>query len=204
MRGVHDQSCEAAPVRLTRLDTAFLCLDRDASPMHLGALVTFQPGLAGSPRGVGRRIDPSGVYPGQPTGRAGSVLGDRWSGYLCELPVGELDPVKRLLLIRRAMHRNEAASGSPGAIPELIPNTAHPVHARWHCAGGGLPDRATGAKPGPRDWAVVVLGARLRRVTRRSRHAARRATPRRRDRASGVRAGRSLRVNGPRRPRRFG
>ena len=41
MRGVHDQSCEAAPVRLTRLDTAFLCLDRDASPMHLGALVTF-------------------------------------------------------------------------------------------------------------------------------------------------------------------
>jgi hypothetical protein len=34
-RGVHDQSCEAAPVRLAGLDTA--------SPMHLRALVTFQP-----------------------------------------------------------------------------------------------------------------------------------------------------------------
>ncbi|MBV8992904.1 MAG: wax ester/triacylglycerol synthase family O-acyltransferase [Pseudonocardiales bacterium] len=43
LRGVPDQLCEAAPVRLTGLDTAFLCLDRDVSPMHLGALATFRP-----------------------------------------------------------------------------------------------------------------------------------------------------------------
>ncbi|MBA2474139.1 MAG: wax ester/triacylglycerol synthase family O-acyltransferase [Pseudonocardiales bacterium] len=38
-----DQSCEAPRVRLTGLDTAFLCLDRDVSPMHLGALAIFRP-----------------------------------------------------------------------------------------------------------------------------------------------------------------
>ncbi|MGH3783540.1 MAG: wax ester/triacylglycerol synthase family O-acyltransferase [Pseudonocardiaceae bacterium] len=38
-----DQLCEALGVRLTGLDTAFLCLDRDVSPMHLGALAIFRP-----------------------------------------------------------------------------------------------------------------------------------------------------------------
>jgi len=44
--GLHatlDQLCEALQVRLTGLDTAFLCLDRDVSPMHLGALAIFRP-----------------------------------------------------------------------------------------------------------------------------------------------------------------
>jgi len=50
---LHDQLCEASPVRLTGLDTAFLCLDRDVSPMHLGALAIFRPvGLGGPGRVV--------------------------------------------------------------------------------------------------------------------------------------------------------
>jgi len=52
LRAVPDQLCEAAPVRLTGLDTAFLCLDRDVSPMHLGALVTFQPAKLTDAEGV--------------------------------------------------------------------------------------------------------------------------------------------------------
>jgi hypothetical protein len=43
LRAVHDQLCEAAPVRLTGLDTAGVCQDRDVTPMHLGALATFRP-----------------------------------------------------------------------------------------------------------------------------------------------------------------
>lgn len=35
--------------RLTGLDTAFLCLDHDVSPMHLGALAYFRPVRAGDP-----------------------------------------------------------------------------------------------------------------------------------------------------------
>ncbi|MGH3774004.1 MAG: wax ester/triacylglycerol synthase family O-acyltransferase [Pseudonocardiaceae bacterium] len=45
----HDQLCEASPVRLTGLDTAFLCLDRGVSPMHLGALAIFRPVGLGDP-----------------------------------------------------------------------------------------------------------------------------------------------------------
>lgn len=51
--------CEAFPVRLTGLDTAFLYLDRDVSPMHLGALAIF--------RGL-RAADP---------GRVAALLADR-------------------------------------------------------------------------------------------------------------------------------
>jgi hypothetical protein len=36
-------------VRLTGLDTAFLSLDRDVFPMHLGALATFRPVHLGDP-----------------------------------------------------------------------------------------------------------------------------------------------------------
>jgi diacylglycerol O-acyltransferase len=45
----HDQLCEAFPVRLTGLDTAFLCLDRDVSPMHIGALAIFRSVPPGDP-----------------------------------------------------------------------------------------------------------------------------------------------------------
>ncbi|MGH3930141.1 MAG: wax ester/triacylglycerol synthase family O-acyltransferase [Pseudonocardiaceae bacterium] len=38
--------------RLSGLDTAFLCLDHDLSPMHLGALAIFRPAHPGDPRRV--------------------------------------------------------------------------------------------------------------------------------------------------------
>ncbi|MFZ0122365.1 MAG: wax ester/triacylglycerol synthase family O-acyltransferase [Pseudonocardiaceae bacterium] len=60
--------------------------------------------------------------------------GNRLSGYLCELPVGEPDPGKRLLAIRRAMEQNKAtgADSGPGAIPVLadqLPSAVHRVVA---------------------------------------------------------------------------
>jgi diacylglycerol O-acyltransferase len=75
LRAVHDQLCEAAPVRLTGLDSAFLCLDRDVSPMHLGALATFRPADLSDPGRVAallaqraqrlpqlrRRVEPSSI-----------------------------------------------------------------------------------------------------------------------------------------------
>ncbi len=47
--------------------------------------------------------------------------GNRLSGYLCDLPVGEPDPREQLLMIRRGMEQNRANGGSrgPGAIPVL-------------------------------------------------------------------------------------
>ncbi|MDQ3761289.1 MAG: wax ester/triacylglycerol synthase family O-acyltransferase [Actinomycetota bacterium] len=60
--------------------------------------------------------------------------GNRLSGYLCALPVGEPDPGKRLLTIRRAMEQNKAAGASRGggAIPLLadrLPPALHRVAA---------------------------------------------------------------------------
>jgi WS/DGAT/MGAT family acyltransferase len=63
--------------------------------------------------------------------RAGQRIGrNRLSGYLCELPVDEPDPAKRLLLIRQAMERNKAAGncGSPGVIPELADRLPAAIH----------------------------------------------------------------------------
>ncbi len=54
------------------------------------------------------------------------------SGYLCDLPVGIADPVRRLRLVRSAMDRNKAAGPAhgPGAVPilaNLIPPAVHRV-----------------------------------------------------------------------------
>jgi diacylglycerol O-acyltransferase / wax synthase len=46
--------------RLSGLDTAFLCLDYDVSPMHLGGLAIFQP-----------------VHPVDPERVVGHLLADR-------------------------------------------------------------------------------------------------------------------------------
>jgi hypothetical protein len=56
------------------------------------------------------------------------------SGYLCDLPVGEPDPVLRLRSIRHAMERSKAAGTrrGPGAIPLLaaqLPPALHRVAA---------------------------------------------------------------------------
>lgn len=63
--------------------------------------------------------------------RSGNRSGaNQLSGYLCPLPIGEPDPGKRLLLIRRAMERNKAGGGrrGGGAIPllaDLLPPAVH-------------------------------------------------------------------------------
>jgi diacylglycerol O-acyltransferase len=70
-------------------------------------------------------------------GRQASRLGGNdLSGYLCDLPVGEPDPIERLSLIRAAMDRNKAAGPArgAGAIPMLanrIPAALHRIGTRF-------------------------------------------------------------------------
>lgn len=58
------------------------------------------------------------------------IGGNRLSGYLCTLPVGEPDPSERLLMIRREMEQNKATGGNrgPGAIPVLADRLPPAVH----------------------------------------------------------------------------
>ena len=76
--------------------------------------------------------------------RSGNGMrGNRLSGYLCELPVGEPDPGKRLLKVRGAMERNKAAGASRGggAIPLLadqLPPAVHRVAAPIASQGASL------------------------------------------------------------------
>ncbi len=62
------------------------------------------------------------------------------SGYLCELPVGEPDPVKRLHAIRSAMDRNKAAGPrrGAGAFPLLADQLPRAVHRIVTPAVGGM------------------------------------------------------------------
>ncbi len=76
----------------------------------------------------------------RPSNRDG---GNRLSGYLCELPVGEPDPGKRLLTIRRSMEQSKAtgADSGPGAIPVLadrLPPAVHRVAAPVAGQGASL------------------------------------------------------------------
>lgn len=56
--------------------------------------------------------------------------GNRLSGYLCGLPVGQPDPSERLLMVRRAMRQNRAGGTSrgPGAVPVLADRLPAAVH----------------------------------------------------------------------------
>ena len=70
------------------------------------------------------------------------IGGNRLSGYLCELPVGEPSPTERLLQIQRTMAQNKAAGTSrgPGAIPELADRLPAAVHRiATPMAGQGAP-----------------------------------------------------------------
>ncbi|MGH3944303.1 MAG: wax ester/triacylglycerol synthase family O-acyltransferase [Pseudonocardiaceae bacterium] len=71
------------------------------------------------------------------------VGGNRLSGYLCDLPVGEPDPGKRLLKIRGAMEQSKAdgTSHGAGAIPLLadrLPPAVHRVAAPAAGQGASL------------------------------------------------------------------
>jgi diacylglycerol O-acyltransferase len=69
-------------------------------------------------------------------GRSGDQLGgNKLSGYLCDLPVGEDDPVERLRVVRRAMTRNKAAGPSRGAgalplLADRVPSLLHRLGTR--------------------------------------------------------------------------
>lgn len=63
--------------------------------------------------------------------RAGNTGGgNQLSGYLCQLPVSEPDPRRRLELVTTAMARNKAAGTrrGPGAFPLLAEGVPHVVH----------------------------------------------------------------------------
>lgn len=62
--------------------------------------------------------------------REAGPAANRLSGYLCELPVYQDDPVRRLAGIHRAMNRNKAAGplAGPGAVPILAERIPAPVH----------------------------------------------------------------------------
>lgn len=70
-----------------------------------------------------------------PVARRGTTqAGNRISGYLCELPVGEADPLQRLRLVREEMARHKAAGAERGAgalplLAERIPPVVHRIAA---------------------------------------------------------------------------
>uniref|UniRef100_UPI0031DFA734 wax ester/triacylglycerol synthase domain-containing protein n=1 Tax=Saccharothrix mutabilis TaxID=33921 RepID=UPI0031DFA734 len=66
--------------------------------------------------------------------RGAGGQGNRISGYLCALPVGEGDPVARLRLVREEMARHKAAGSGRGAgalplLAERIPPVVHRIAA---------------------------------------------------------------------------
>lgn len=91
------------------------------------------------------------------------------SGYLCELPVGEPEPGRRLEAIRASMRRNKAAGPlrGPGALPILadrLPSAVHRLAAQ--VTGRGAPllfDTVITNVPLP-DMPASLDGASLREV----------------------------------------
>jgi hypothetical protein len=76
------------------------------------------------------------LIPVSQRGRAGgNGGGNQLSGYLCELPVGEPDPIRRLTAIRASMDRNKAAGPHRGA--GAVPLLAHEVPDVLHRLGHG-------------------------------------------------------------------
>ncbi|MEV0056339.1 wax ester/triacylglycerol synthase family O-acyltransferase [Saccharopolyspora shandongensis] len=78
----------------------------------------------------------------RPHGKPGDD-NNQLSGYLCDLPVGEPDPVTRLQKVRAAMHRNKSAGPlrGPGALAVLagrVPPIAHLLAAPLAGHGAGL------------------------------------------------------------------
>lgn len=62
--------------------------------------------------------------------RADGTAGNQLSGYLCDLPVGEPDPVRRLAAVRAAMDANKEGGPQrgPGALPvvaDMLPAAVH-------------------------------------------------------------------------------
>ncbi|WP_116199047.1 wax ester/triacylglycerol synthase family O-acyltransferase [Amycolatopsis circi] len=83
-------------------------------------------------RATGRSV--RALIPVNVRGRAaGHVGGNKLSGYLCDLPIGMDDPVRRLAEVREAMARNKAAGPSRGA--GAFPLLADRMPAALHWLG---------------------------------------------------------------------
>jgi diacylglycerol O-acyltransferase len=65
-------------------------------------------------------------------GRGANSAGNQLSGYLCDLPVAEPDPVRRLAIVRAMMDENKTAG--PGRGPGALPLLADRVPAALHRA----------------------------------------------------------------------
>lgn len=63
-------------------------------------------------------------------GRGERAVGNQLSGYLCDLPVGEADPVRRLMAVRAKMDGNK--ENGPGRGPGALPVLADRVPAALH------------------------------------------------------------------------
>jgi diacylglycerol O-acyltransferase / wax synthase len=77
-------------------------------------------------------LSPRALVPVSQRCRTKSSAGNQLSGYLCDLPVSEPDPVRRLMAVRAMMDGNkEAGPGrGPGAVPMLadrLPSALHRV-----------------------------------------------------------------------------
>lgn len=84
-------------------------------------------------------LNPRALIPVSSRARSGNrANGNQMSGYLCELPVGEPDPVQRLRHIRLAMERSKAAGTrrGPGAIPLLADQLPPALHKMAAPAAG--------------------------------------------------------------------
>ncbi|WP_406628968.1 wax ester/triacylglycerol synthase domain-containing protein [Amycolatopsis sp. WGS_07] len=83
-------------------------------------------------RATGRSV--RALIPVSVRGRAAEqVGGNKLSGYLCDLPIGVDDPVRRLTEVREAMARNKAAGPTRGA--GAFPLLAERVPAALHWLG---------------------------------------------------------------------
>lgn len=70
--------------------------------------------------------------------RGSIAAGNQLSGYLCDLPVGEPDPLARVHSVRASMHRNKSRGPyrGPGAFPLLadaLPASAHRLASAPRC-----------------------------------------------------------------------
>jgi WS/DGAT/MGAT family acyltransferase len=75
-------------------------------------------------------LSPRAFIPVNQRCRGGGSAGNQLSGYLCDLPVGEPDPVRRLAAVRAAMDGNKEAG--PGRGPGALPVLADRVPAALH------------------------------------------------------------------------
>lgn len=93
-----------------------------------GALRDWLAGRGDQPDGLALRALVPVSRRGRSRGTA--TAGNQLSGYLCDLPVGEPDPVRRLMAVRAMMDGNkEAGPGrGPGALPVLADRVPAAVH----------------------------------------------------------------------------